>query len=82
MKITFQSNEKKQVTLFLPTRLICSKWMLKLMLKHLDEMNHFQNMDIWIKPLYRYLKNYVKQNGHFILMEVETASGCYVLVQI
>jgi len=52
------------------------------MLKHLDERHHFQDMDMWIKPLYRYLKNYVKQNGHFILMEVETASGCCVLVQI
>lgn len=82
MKITIQSNKTKRITLLFPTRLICSRLIWKMILQHTEEMNHLQGIYTTIKPLYRYLKDYVKQNGHFTVMEAKTASGCYVFVRI
>lgn len=82
MKITIQFNETKRITLFFPTRLIRSRLVWKMILQHTEETNHLQSIYTVMRPLYRYLKDYVKQNGHFTLVEAKTVSGCYVLVRI
>ena len=82
MKIIIQSHEIKRITLFFPTRLICSRLIWKMILNHIDEMHHFQDFDIWIKPIYQYLRSYVKQNGHFTLMKAKMISGYCILIQI
>lgn len=82
MKIVIQSHETKRITLFFPTCLVGSRLIWKMILKRVDEIHHFQDIDVWIKPLYRYLRAYVKQKGHFTLMEAKMISGYCILIQI
>lgn len=47
----------------------------KMISKHQDEMPPEQ-----LKQLFRDLKKYIKENGHFVFLEVSSADGDYVRI--
>ena len=72
MKIKIQS-KKLKITLVLPN--IILKW--KFVIKRLTN-NYTENL--WIKNLYKILKKYIKEYGHFTLLEVENVIDSYKVV--
>ena len=79
MRIKVISKEEKvKINLVLPTSLIKSKIILNKINKYsrVDlDMNTFKNM-------YKVLKDYIKENGHFNLVEVITNDGEYIKIRV
>ncbi|MBE6143604.1 MAG: hypothetical protein E7177_06460 [Erysipelotrichaceae bacterium] len=79
MRIKVISKEEKvKINLVLPTSLIKSKIILNKIKKYSGvdlDINTFKNM-------YKVLKDYIKENGHFNLVEVITNDGEYIKIRV
>lgn len=79
MRIKVISKEEKvRINLVLPTSLIKSKIILNKIKKYSGvdlDINTFKNM-------YKVLKDYIKENGHFNLVEVITNDGEYIKIRV
>ena len=79
MRIKVISKEEKvRINLVLPTSLIKSKIILNKIKKYSGvdlDINTFKNM-------YKVLKDYIKENGHFNLVEVISNDGEYIKIRV
>lgn len=80
MKIQIISNEGYKLRLRLPTALLKSKIIRKTFSKY-GNFGFVSFMDL--SPLfYKNLKKYVKQHGHFNLVEIESSDGDKVIIEV
>lgn len=75
MKLRIKS-ENKNIRLYLPNSFLKSKFILKKLLKE----KYNDSLHITIKDCYKTLKQYVKQNGHFELVNIVTSDGDIVYI--
>ena len=79
MRIKVISKEEKvKINLVLPTSLIKSKIIL-------NKIKNYSKVDLDLnifKNMYKVLKDYIKENGHFNLVEVITNDGEYIKIRV
>ena len=77
MKIKFKwnnDNKNKKLQILLPNSLIKSKLIWKLIFKNTKDVT-FEDFEYSYKvgaKLYKAIKDYIKANGHFVFMEIDT----------
>lgn len=68
--------EKLKFKLFLPTSLLKSRFIVKKI-----TCNGTENL--WAKDLYKTVKKYVKENGHFTLLELcDSQENTYITIRV
>lgn len=79
MRIKVISPEDKvKINLIIPTSLIKSKILLNEIKKHSGV-----DLDVTVfKKMYKSLKEYIKENGHFNLVEVNSKDGEYIKIRV
>ena len=80
MKIIIKRNSKKKLTFHVPLVLMKSKSFLLMISKNINEDDK-KNIKI-IPTLYKDVKKYIKSNGHFTLLEVDSNQGDKVKIII
>ena len=80
MKIIIKRNSKKKLTFHVPLVLMKSKSFLLMIAKKANE-NHKKNIKL-ITTSYKDVKKYIKSNGHFTLLEVDSDQGDKVKIII
>ena len=67
-------------TLWLPTSLLKCKFILKKINKHSDtDIDQFIAL---LPTINKSLKEYIKKNGHFVLVDVKNAEGETVVIKV
>lgn len=68
--------EKLKFKLFLPTSLLKSRFIVK-------RITGSENDSLYIKNLYRTIKKYIKENGHFTLLELRDGQdNTYITIRV
>ena len=80
MKIIIKRNSKKKLTFHVPLVLMKFKSFLLMIAKKANE-NDKKNIKL-ITTLYKDVKKYIKSNGHFTLLEVDSDQGDKVKIII
>ena len=80
MRITVKENEGKEFSFLLPTSLIKSKLILKLINKYCDADSKIM-IDILPKS-YKELRRYIKKYGHFVLIDVISKDGDIISIKV
>ena len=80
MKIIIKRNSKKKLTFRVPLVLMKSKSFLLMISKNINEDDK-KNIKL-ITTLYKDVKKYIKSNGHFTLLEVDSDQGDKVKIII
>ena len=81
-----ESTDKRGIRLHLPLALIKTRIFSKYLSEHNDDGNY--DPEEWkryrenIKQGYKVLKKYIKENGHFNLVEVYSNDGGIVLIRV
>ena len=79
MKIRVKNKDEKiNILLFFPLWVIKTKLVASL-------INNYGKVDINkedINNMYNIIKEYIKENGHFTMVEVETEDGTYVKIRV
>lgn len=79
MKIKVISPEEKvKINISIPTILIKSKLVL-------NNINKYAGVDIDVdifRKMYKSLRTYIKENGHFNLVEVNSKDGNYIKIRV
>ena len=78
MKIHIKTNDGYNIKLRLPTSFIKSKLMLKILKKYTKHNIDFSSLPY----IYKASKKYVKEHGHFTLVEVVDSEGNIVYITI
>lgn len=68
------------IKLWLPTSLLKSKFIIKRIIKHCGDDNE-QLMNS-LPIIYKSLKEYIRENGHFILIEIQSFDGDLVQIKV
>lgn len=79
MKITIQEHDGKKLSLLLPTFLLKSKLVTKFISKYSDDSKII--LDITPK-IYKILKQYIRENGHFVLVDIISNEGDKVYIKV
>lgn len=80
MRIKVKPAEGRGINLWLPTSLLKSKFIVSIIKKNIDNKTKIY-LDM-IPQIYKSLKKYIKQNGHFILVDVDSSDGDKVLIKV
>ena len=80
MKIIIERNSKKKLSFHVPLILMKSKSFLLMISKNINEDDK-KNIKL-IPTLYKDVKKYIKSNGHFTLLEVDSNQGDKVQIII
>lgn len=79
MKIYIKNNEGFKLKLWLPSSFLKRKFILK-MISNNDEYN--EKLKAILPKLYGSLKQFIKKNGHFTLVEINSADGEKIIIKI
>ncbi len=86
MKIIIKDSEdKRRFFLLIPTRLIKWKWIYNIGAKHTNDEKSKQEIITFrdnSKRFYKAIKGYIKENGHFTLVDVKSNDGSIVKIII
>lgn len=86
MKIIIKDSEdKRRFFLLIPTRLIKWKWIYSLGARHISDEKTKQEIITFrdnSKRFYKSIKGYIKENGHFTLLDVKSNDGSIVKIII
>ena len=74
MKIKVSENKGARISIRLPLGAV--KW--KIFYKYSDNMKYYP----FARKIYYALKEYIKENGHFVLVDVQDAQGSNVKIII
>ena len=74
----YSPEERFKINLFLPTSLIKSKFIWNQVLKY-GGINIDKEV---MKKAYKVLKDYIKENGHFVLVHVVSSDGDIVKITV
>lgn len=80
MKLHIKGSDKFGFKIWLPTSLLKSKFVIKNIKKHSGT-----NIEPFINSLpiiYRALKQYIKKNGHFVLVDIESSDGYKIFIKV
>lgn len=84
MKVHIKDGEtKRKFSLWVPTSILKWKWIYSLIIKYSKDdtskkiTNLIKNNS---KKFYKILKKYIKANGHFTLVDIESADGDIVKI--
>ena len=80
MKLQIKSIEGYKIKLWLPTRLLKSKFIFKTLIKKYYKSNELSFY--FAAKCYKILKNYIKENGHFTLIDVADSEGNTVTITV
>lgn len=73
-------DKKRRITLVLPTFLIKSKIICKVISNNVDSEDEYLKIRYIIKTTYKELRKYIKENGHFKLLEVKSDDGDVTII--
>ena len=79
MKIYIKSNDGFNLKLWLPTSFLKRKFMMKFIIKN---SNFSEQINALLPRFYDELKKFIKQNGHFILVDITSADGENIMIKI
>ena len=82
MKIHIQENEGFKIRLWFPTSILKSKFIIKLIKKYSKNSIDIQPVLNLLPLIHKGLKTYIKKNGHFILVDVNSQEGYKVQIKI
>ena len=80
MKLHIKSNEGYNIRLWLPTCLLKSKLIYKALLK--TGGNSLLPLIDLLPKYYNHLRKYIKNNGHFVLVDIISADGDNVKIKL
>lgn len=84
MKIIISNNNERKFYILLPSFLIKSKLISKCIYKKSSNNTNnadndldikYEQVHLYIKNIYKHLKKYIKENGHFTLIEIKNANN-------
>lgn len=80
MQIHINSDEGYKIKLWLPTSLLRSKILIKIIKKKGGiDINPLMDM---LPIIYKTLKKYIKKYGHFVLVDIESNDGNKVFIKV
>ena len=80
MKLHVKNSEGFGLKLWLPTALLKSKFIIKSIKKHSEaDIDELLNS---LPLIYNALKEHIKKNGHFVLVDVESSDGDRVFIRL
>ena len=80
MTLQIKNSKGFGFTLWLPTALLKCKFILKKINKHSDtDIDQFIAL---LPTINKSLKEYIKKNGHFVLVDVKSAEGETVVIKV
>ena len=83
MKITFKSEDRsKNINLHFPLFFFKTKLFCKAAIKYSHIDGDLISLQKQIKGAYKLLKKYIKENGHFKMVEVFGNNGDIVIIQV
>ena len=80
MKIYIKSNDGHNIKLWLPTSLLKSKFILNNIKK--SGGTDIEPLMKLIPIIYKTLKKYIKEHGHFTLVDVRSSDGDKVIIKV
>ena len=78
MKITVKEKENSQISFHLPVCFLRSKFFCKLICSKCED----KELATLINLLAKHIKKHVKENGHFVLVEIETKESEKVIIKV
>lgn len=85
MKIIIKdSDSKHSLYLMLPNSMIKWKWIYSLITKNSkpEERDKIINIRNHSQRIYKAIKNYIKYNGHFVLVDIKDSDGSRVKIKV
>ena len=82
MKIHIQENEGFKIRLWFPTSIIKSKFIVKTIRKYSKNSIDIEPVLTLLPTIHKSIKTYIKKNGHFILVDVDSQEGYKVQIKI
>lgn len=80
MKIHIKSNDGYGIKLWIPTSLLKSKFILRILKKHGGiDIEPLMNL---LPKINKTLKIYIKKHGHFTLVDVRSSDGDKVIIKV
>ncbi len=82
MKVSLHNNNSnKKITILLPTTIIKTNlfWKQVYKSKSVEMRIDYKNNKIY-KHIYKQIKKYTKQNGHFVFMEIVSSNYCIKMI--
>ena len=79
MKIYIKNNDGFNLKLWLPTSFLKRKFMMKFITQNADIS---EQINALLPRFYNELKKFIKQNGHFTLVDITSADGEKVMIKI
>ena len=79
MKIHIKNN-KSEFKFWLPTSFLKSKYLLKKIKK--DSTVDLEALMNSLPIIYKSLKYYIKKNGHFVLIDIESSDGTTIFIYV
>ena len=80
MKLKIKEKDGFGLSLWLPTSVIKSKLFLRIISKRSDN-NVKIYLDV-IPTIYKSLRKYIKENGHFVLVDITSSDGDKVYIKV
>ncbi len=80
MKLYIKEDKGHELKLWLPTSLLKSKFIIR-NIKRYGSTDIEPFMDL-LPMLYKVLKKYIKQNGHFVLLDIKSSDGDEVIIKV
>ena len=81
MKLKIKEKDGFGLSLWLPTSIIKSKLFLRIIRKSSDNNNVKIYLDV-IPTIYKSLRKYIKENGHFVLVDITSSDGDTVYIKV
>ena len=80
MKLHIKSNDGYGIKLWIPTSLLKSKFILRILKKRCEiDIEPLMNL---LPKIYKTLKIYTKKHGHFTLVDVRSSDGDKVIIKV
>jgi hypothetical protein len=80
MKLLIKPIDGLNIKLWLPTSLLKSKFIIKRIIKHCGDDNE-QLMNS-LPIINKSIKEYIRKNGHFVLIEIQSFDGDLVQIKV
>ncbi len=78
------SDSKHSIHLMFPNSMMKWKWIYSLIIKNADpkEQDKIINIRNHSHQIYKVIKRYIKDNGHFVLVDIKDSDGSRVKIKV
>ena len=80
VKIIDKTNDNKDINIKLPMGIINTNLFWKFIIKHTDEKYKIKGIRKVSKELFKNIKKYIKHNGHFCFLEIESTEAIVKII--